>query len=132
MGVMVWFFFLIETLWIIALGSTIWLSSMSPIRSRFWLVIFLIGICAGLLGWFCAFYVSWSPSPILRYAGFPFPAMIWQFENGQWVDYVGTPVTAIMDVSLFAAVATLPLLIWATLGCIRQSSNATSSSSSQT
>jgi hypothetical protein len=128
----VWLFFIVEPLWIVALGSTIWLSSISPIRSWRWLVVFLVGIFAGLIGLFSAYQVSWSPSPTIRYLGFPFPAMLWQLEDGRWVDYVGTPITAVMDVALFVAVATLPLLAWIIVGYIRQSSSATNSSSSQT
>jgi hypothetical protein len=120
-------FFFIETVWIIALGGAIWLSTKSQNRSRFWWLIFGAGATAGVLGLFSAFEISWQPSPTLRYLGFPFPAMIWQLENGQWVDYVGTPVTAVMDVLLFVAVATLPLLAWTTVACTRQHSGVSNS-----
>ena len=66
----------------------------------------------GAVGLFCSFNVRWQPSPTIRYLGFPFPAMLWQLENGKWVDYVGGPITGAMNVIWFAAVGLVPVFAW--------------------
>jgi hypothetical protein len=116
-------FFVVECLWCIALIIVIFMFANSKIRSRLLLMIFIVGIGAGLLGLFSAYKLTWSPSPTIRCLGFPFPAMLWQREGNEWVDYVGTPLTAVMDVAFFIAVATLPLLTWTVIGHIRKRSS---------
>lgn len=81
-----------------------------PNRFRAIATIALIIGCAS--GAFSAFLISWSPSPTLRFQGFPFPAGIFHLEDGKWADFVGSPITAAMDISLFATVALLPILAW--------------------
>ena len=113
-------FFVLEGLWCIALVLAISLFATSRIRSRFLLTILIVGIAAGLFGLFSAYEVNWSLSPTVRCLGFPFPAMLWQLEGDKWVDYVGTPLTAVMDVAFFIAAATLPLLTWDVISRIRK------------
>jgi len=88
------------------------LSARLKARGQLLGVMALLASIGGVIGLYCSFYVRWQPSPTLRYLGFPFPAMIWQLENGEWVDYVGTPVTAAMNIALFAGVGAFLGLCW--------------------
>jgi len=106
---MIWFVS-IEFLWLVTLVTAIWLSGRRPIEIGVLLGIVLAGAVAAAAGLYCGFQVRWQPSATRRCVGFLFPAMIWRLENGRWVDYVGSPITAIMDVAIFVAVATLPPL----------------------
>jgi hypothetical protein len=38
--------------------------------------------------------------------------MLWQLEDGQWVDFVGGPITAVMNVVWFASVSIVPVFVW--------------------
>lgn len=81
-------------------------------RERLLWMMALLAMLGGVIGLYCSFWVRWQPAPTLRYVGFPFPAMIWQLEKGQWVDYVGTPLTAAMNIGLFAGSGAFLALCW--------------------
>jgi hypothetical protein len=92
--------------------ATIALALRLPARSSILSVVACLAVVGGIAGVYCSFNVRWQPSPTIRYLGFPFPAMLWRLENGQWVDYVGGPITAVMNVAWFFAVSTLPVFAW--------------------
>ncbi|MFT3785957.1 MAG: hypothetical protein QM770_07305 [Tepidisphaeraceae bacterium] len=72
----------------------------------------LIGAGVGVV---CSFTVHWQPSPTLRFIGFPFPGLILQLEEGQWVDYVGGPITMVLNAVWFAAGFVVPVFVWVVL-----------------
>ena len=86
-----------------------------PSKSSLLTAAAVMAVVGGIAGAFCSFNVLWQPSPTIRYLGFPFPAMIWRLEDGQWVDYVGGPITTAMNVVWFAAVCVVPIFGWVVL-----------------
>jgi hypothetical protein len=115
-------FCIVEILWLLAFVAAIWLPSLSPKGSHFAPLTLRTGVAAAALGLYSAYDIRWMPSRTLRFVGFPYPAFIWQLENGKWVDYVGSAITAAMDVALFVSVATLPLLIWSAIRKVKNGS----------
>ncbi|MGN6625993.1 MAG: hypothetical protein ACTHLN_05185 [Tepidisphaeraceae bacterium] len=93
-------------------ATSVPLASRLPSRSSVFTSVVVLAILGGIVGLVCSFYVRWQPSPTIRYLGFPFPAMLLQLENGEWVDYVGGPITAVMNVIWFAAVCVVPVFVW--------------------
>jgi hypothetical protein len=78
-------------MWLLTIGilclalslATVLLALRLPTRLPVLAAIASLAVIGGIAGAFSSFHVHWQPSPTLRYLGFPFPAMIWQFENGQ-------------------------------------------------
>lgn len=104
---MVWFAVLAAIVFIGAPTAAAVLASPLPQRASLRAVTVVLAIAGGTVGGFCSFYVQWQPSPTQRDLGFPFPAIIWRLESGQWVDFVGTPITAAMNIALFSGVGSL-------------------------
>jgi hypothetical protein len=92
--------------------ATVPLALRLQARSSILAVVGCLAVLGGIVGVYCSFNVRWQPSPTIRYLGFPFPAILWQLENGQWVDYVGGPITAVMNVAWFAAASVVPVFAW--------------------
>lgn len=111
---------IIALLFIGAPIAAVALAAPLPGRKSLLLFALALAVLGGMIGFYCSFWVRWQPSPTLRYLGFPFPAMIWQLENGEWVDYVGTPITAAMNIALFSGVGSFLSLILISLQRLRQ------------
>jgi hypothetical protein len=100
---------------VLFVGSPIWGAVLAkPLKARGALLgmMALFAFLGGAIGTCTSFCVVWQRSPTLRYRGFPFPAFIWQLENGKWVDYVGSPLTAVMNVTLFAGAGAFLVFCW--------------------
>jgi hypothetical protein len=61
------------------------------------------------VGWWSAFCWRYSWSEGVEVLGFPIPVMVFQWEDGRWVDYVGNPFLGF--VSLFLVASAFLLLV---------------------
>lgn len=79
----------------------------------------LIVIFGSLLGVGLSLRLNYPVSPTLRFAGAPLPLVIFQWENGQWVDYPHPrPVMAVLlmaNAAVCSAALAGPLMLWFTL-----------------
>src|SRR5438270_7559704 len=92
--------------------ATVPLAARLPSRCSVWAVMAVVAVIGGIAGIFCSFNVRWQPSPTRVYLGFPCQAILWQLEDGQWVDYVGGPIGAVINVLWFASVSIFPVFFW--------------------
>jgi hypothetical protein len=82
-----------------------------------WMILTTVCLMAGIgIGYWSSFQYryAWGKDEVL---GFPIPVIIFQWENGAWVDYVGNPFFAFVGWFLVASAFLLPitfslLLVW--------------------
>jgi len=77
-----------------------------------WLVktLTILLIVAGIpLGGYCAFVFRYFWSDRLEIVGFPIPFMALKLENGEWIDYVGSPLLGLLSMFLILSLLLLPI-----------------------
>jgi hypothetical protein len=62
-------------------------------HGSFWLqaLTFVCLFAGAAIGFWSSFFFRYSFGKDTEALGFPLPAMIFQWEDGHWVDYVGNP-----------------------------------------
>lgn len=80
----------------------------------------LLALGCGVGAWF-AFGFQSQVSPQMRLSSFPVPLVFFQLEKGTWVDFVTPPHVMypglVANISSFAAVALLPLIVASRFWC---------------
>lgn len=114
----IFFFFGIAVLLVelIALVLNFWKSyyAKKKIISK---MIFPITLCLGVPLLIIATFIIYPFSDTLKICGFPFAAAAFQYENGQWIDYVGrlTGFYTFLNCSIFFLIPQLvlfPIIKW--------------------
>src|ERR1700738_5173213 len=90
---------------------TFWLIRHQP-RSGVWraiaIALLVVGVLVGSWSAFCWRY-PWSEN--MEALGFPIPVVVFQWEDGRWVDYVGNPLLAFVSLFLVASAFLVPVLV---------------------
>ena len=89
-----------------------WLAGGLPSAYRIRIGTSACAIVGAAVGGYAGFCVYWSPADGKKFLGFPFPFVIFVWEDGRWVDYIGPPIGPAIDILLFIAAFTFPMLIW--------------------
>jgi len=79
-----------------------------------WLVktLTILLIVAGIpLGGYSAFVFRYFWSDRLEIVGFPIPFMALKLENGEWIDYVGSPLLGLLSMFLILSLLLLPIAL---------------------
>lgn len=88
-----------------------------PIWRRATVLLLSVGVPVGI--WLAMFYrYAWSDH--FEVLGFPIPVLVFQLEDGRWVDYVGNPLLAFVSLFLVASAFLLPVSLGLLLDWLRR------------
>jgi len=81
-------------------------------RRKTWITVTTMSLLVGLtIGYWCAFEYRYAFGENKEAIGFPIPVVIFQWEDGHWVDYVGNPLLAFVSCFLVASAFLWPVAI---------------------
>jgi hypothetical protein len=119
-----------DLIWLIGLAiivgvATIDVFTLRSIRHqqhpRVWIVATSLLLIAGVAtGFWCGFFLRYAWAENKEALGFPIPILIFQWEDGRWVDYVGNPFLAFVSLFLVASAFLLPISFGVLLAWLRR------------
>jgi hypothetical protein len=90
-------------------------------QPRAWRAATALLLSAGVaVGVWCAFFWRYAWSEELEVLGFPIPLLVFQWEGGRWVDYVGNPILGFVSLFLVASAFLLPVSLGLVLAGVRR------------
>jgi hypothetical protein len=85
--------------------------------ASWWIVWWSLGLTGVGLGAYCTVGIEYMYDPTLRVTGFPMPIVMFELEQGRWVDFVNLlgPIVFAVNGLILSTVLLLPLSIVALL-----------------